>query len=244
MGEASPRPYNIEVYMRILVVEDEKKVASFVKMGLEEESYAVDVSYDGEEGGVLAETNPYDLIILDIMLPKKSGLSVLRELRDKGINTPVLLLTALGTVEDKVAGLDVGADDYLAKPFGANELLARVRALLRRSAHQGLQAAPQVLRLGGGELVIDRATRRVLVGGQLVHLTPIEAKLLFTLAEDPGKTFTRKELIRSVWSDDSSGTSQNLKLYILYLRRKIEADPEQPRFLLTVRGTGYALAVV
>lgn len=122
--------------MRILVVEDEKKVASFVKKGLEEESYAVDVSHDGEEGGYLAETNPYDLIILDIMLPKKNGLAILRELRDKGINTPILLLTAKGSVEDKVAGLNAGADDYLAKPFVFSELLARVRSLLRRGGEK------------------------------------------------------------------------------------------------------------
>ena len=142
-----------------------------------------------------------------------------------------------------VVGLDIGADDYLAKPFGANELLARVRALLRRTMRSdGSVGGPNVLRLGGGALVIDRTERRVLLNGQLVHLTPIEAKLLFVLAESPGKTFARKELVRAVWGSDSSGTTQNLKLYMLYLRRKVETNPDEPRFLLTVRGTGYMLA--
>jgi two-component system KDP operon response regulator KdpE len=210
---------------------------------LESETYEVFTAADGEAGlAEYARTQP-DLVIMDINMPRMNGLQAISKLREFS-GVPVLILSVRGVEEDKVAGLDVGADDYLAKPFGANELLARVRALLRRSAHQELATAPRVLRLGGGELVIDRATRRVLVGGQLVHLTPIEAKLLFTLAEDPGKTFTRKDLIGSVWGDDSSGTSQNLKLYTLYLRRKIEADPEQPRFLLTVRGIGYALAVI
>ncbi len=228
---------------KILVVEDSQAMRTSLARLLESETYAVYTAADGEAGLVEYARAQPDLVIMDINMPRMNGLQAISKLREFS-GVPVLILSVRGVEEDKVAGLDVGADDYLAKPFGANELLARVRALLRRSAHQGLQTAPQVLRLGGGELVIDRATRQVLVGGQLVHLTPIEAKLLFTLAEDPGKTFTRKELLLSVWGDDSSGTSQNLKLYILYLRRKIETDPEQPRFLLTVRGTGYALAVV
>lgn len=228
---------------KILVVEDSQAMRTSLARLLESETYEVYTAADGEAGlAEYARAQP-DLVIMDINMPRMNGLQAISKLREFS-GVPVLILSVRGIEEDKVAGLNVGADDYLAKPFGANELLARVRALLRRSAHQGLQPATQVLRLGGGELVIDRATRRVLVGGQLVHLTPIEAKLLFTLAEDPGKTFTRKELLHSVWGDDSSGTSQNLKLYILYLRRKIETDPEQPRFLLTVRGTGYALAVV
>jgi len=144
-----------------------------------------------------------------------------------------------------VLGLDTGADDYLPKPFGADEFMARLRALLRRQRLREIpKERPGVLRLGGGELIIDPAAQQVLRDGQLVHLTPLEARLLFTLAQRPGETFSQKQLLATIWGDDPSGTLSNLKLYILYLRRKLEPDPENPRYVLTVRGSGYMLAGV
>lgn len=219
--------------MRILVVEDEKKVASFVKKGLEEESYAVDVSHDGEEGGFLAETNPYDLIILDIMLPKKSGLSILRELRDKGINTPILLLTAKGSVEDKVTGLNAGADDYLAKPFVFSELLARVRSLLRR----GGEKAP-VLKFA--DLTMDPVTRKVTRGGAEIELTSKEYALLEYFMRRPNQVLTRTMISEHVWESDFDTFTNVIDVYVNYLRNKIDKGHEK-KLINTVRGVGYIL---
>lgn len=219
--------------MRILVVEDEKKVASFVKKGLEEESYAVDVSYDGEEGGYLAETNPYDLIVLDIMLPQKSGLAILRELRDKGINTPILLLTAKGSVEDKVAGLNAGADDYLAKPFVFSELLARIRSLLRR----GGEKAP-VLKFA--DLTMDPVTRKVTRGGVDIELTSKEYALLEYLMRRPNQVLTRTMISEHVWESDFDTFTNVIDVYVNYLRNKIDKGFDK-KLIQTVRGVGYIL---
>lgn len=219
--------------MRILVVEDEKKVASFVKKGLEEESYAVDVSYDGEEGGYLAETNPYDLIVLDIMLPQKSGLAILRELRDKGINTPILLLTARGSVEDKVTGLNAGADDYLAKPFVFSELLARIRSLLRR----GGEKAP-VLKFA--DLTMDPVTRKVTRGEVDIELTSKEYALLEYLMRRPNQVLTRTMISEHVWESDFDTFTNVIDVYVNYLRNKIDKDFDK-KLIQTVRGVGYIL---
>lgn len=219
--------------MRILVVEDEKKVASFVKKGLEEESYAVDVSYDGEEGGYLAETNPYDLIVLDIMLPQKSGLAILRELRDKGINTPILLLTARGSVEDKVTGLNAGADDYLAKPFVFSELLARIRSLLRR----GGEKAP-ILKFA--DLTMDPVTRKVTRGEVDIELTSKEYALLEYLMRRPNQVLTRTMISEHVWESDFDTFTNVIDVYVNYLRNKIDKDFDK-KLIQTVRGVGYIL---
>lgn len=219
--------------MRILVVEDEKKVASFVKKGLEEESYAVDVSYDGMEGGYLAETNPYDLIILDIMLPGKNGLAVLRELRDKGINTPILLLTAKGSVEDKVTGLNAGADDYLAKPFVFSELLARIRSLLRR----GGEKAP-VLKFA--DLTMDPVTRKVTRGEVDIELTSKEYALLEYLMRRPNQVLTRTMISEHVWESDFDTFTNVIDVYVNYLRNKIDKGFDK-KLIQTVRGVGYIL---
>ncbi len=226
---------------KILIVEDSEAMRNALVRLLDMEAYQVFTAADGETGlAEFARVQP-DLVIMDINMPRMNGLDAVRRLREFS-TTPVLILSVRNSEGDKVIGLNLGADDYLAKPFGASELLARVRALLRR---RGTPVEnPHVLRLGGGTLVIDCDSGQVLLQGQLVHLTPIETRLLLTLAEEPGKTFTRRELIRVVWGQDSSGTSQNLKLYILYLRRKIEPDPDAPRFLLTARGFGYMLAAV
>lgn len=219
--------------MRILVVEDEKKVASFIKKGLEEESYAVDASYDGEEGCYLAETNPYDLVILDLMLPKKSGLSILRELRDKGINTPILLLTAKGSVEDRVAGLNAGADDYLAKPFVFAELLARVRSLLRR----GGEKSP-VLKFA--DLTMDPVTRRVTRGAMDIELTSKEYALLEYFMRRPNQVLTRTMISEHVWESDFDTFTNVIDVYVNYLRNKIDKGNEK-KLIHTIRGVGYIL---
>jgi heavy metal response regulator len=220
--------------VRILVVEDERKVASFIRKGLEEEGYAVDVAADGEEGLVLALTRVHDLIILDIRLPKMDGLRVLQALRHDSVTAPVLLLTVRATIEDKVLGLDAGADDYLTKPFAFQELVARVRALLRRR----LEVEPTVLRIG--DLTLDPARRTVSRGGEKIDLTPREFALLDYFMRNPGRVLTRTMITEHVW-DYSFDTSTNvIDVYVNYLRRKIDAG-RTPKLLHTVRGVGYVL---
>jgi heavy metal response regulator len=220
--------------MRILVVEDEKKVASFIKKGLEEEGYAIDVAADGEDGLAMALMRVHDLVILDIRLPKLDGLRVLQALRRDGVTAPVLLLTVRATIEDKVLGLDAGADDYLTKPFAFQELVARVRALLRRRA----EAEPTVLRIG--DLTLDPARRTVTRGGEKIDLTPREFALLDYFMRNPGRVLTRTMIAEHVW-DYSFDTSTNvIDVYVNYLRRKIDAGRE-PKLLRTARGVGYVL---
>jgi heavy metal response regulator len=220
--------------MRILVVEDEKKVASFIKKGLEEEGYAVDVAADGEEGLALALICVHDLIILDIRLPKMDGLHVLQALRQGSVTIPVLLLTVRATIEDKVLGLDAGADDYLTKPFAFQELVARVRALLRRR----VEAEPTILRMA--DLALDPARRTVTRGGETIDLTPREFALLDYFMRNPGRVLTRTMIAEHVW-DYSFDTSTNvIDVYVNYLRRKVDADRE-PKLLRTIRGVGYVL---
>jgi DNA-binding response OmpR family regulator len=215
--------------MRLLVVEDEKKVASFMKKGLEEEGYTVDVASDGEEGLALALERMHDLILLDIRLPKMDGLQVLQALRQEKVTTPVLLLTVRATIEDKVLGLDAGADDYLTKPFAFQELVARVRALLRRRP----EAEPTVLQVG--DLILDPARRTVTRGGARIALTPREFTLLDYFMRHPGRVLTRTMIAEQVW-DDAFDTSTNvIDVYVNYLRKKIDTDaraeiaPHRPR---------------
>ena len=220
--------------MRILVVEDERKVASFIKKGLEEEGYAVDVAVDGEEGLVMALTRVHDLIILDIRLPRRDGLRVLQALRHDGVTAPVLLLTVRATIEDKVLGLDAGADDYLTKPFAFQELVARVRALLRRRA----EGEPTVLHIG--DLTLDPARRTVTRGDEKIDLTPREFALLDYFMRNPGRVLTRTMIAEHVW-DYSFDTSTNvIDVYVNYLRKKVDAGRE-PKLLHTMRGVGYVL---
>jgi heavy metal response regulator len=220
--------------MRILVVEDEKKVASFIKKGLEEEGYAVDVAADGEEGLAMALAHVHDLLILDIRLPKMDGLRVLQALRQDHVTAPVLLLTVRATIEDKVLGLDAGADDYLTKPFAFQELVARVRALLRRRA----EAEPTVLQID--DLRLDPARRIVCRGGEKIELTPREFALLDYFMRNPGRVLTRTMIAEHVW-DYSFDTSTNvIDVYVNYLRKKIDTD-RAPKLLHTVRGVGYVL---
>jgi DNA-binding response OmpR family regulator len=222
--------------MRILVVEDERKVAAFVRQGLVEEGHVVEVAADGEAAlDAVAGGPPYDLVVLDVMLPKRDGLSVLKTLRARRVQVPVLLLTARDGVADKVAGLDAGADDYLAKPFAFEELLARVRALLRR----GRGAAEPVLRLE--DLSLDPATRLVVRGGRRISLTAREYALLEYFLRNTGRVLTRPMITQHVWGMDFDPESNIVDVYVGYLRRKIDADGE-PRLLQTVRGAGYSLS--
>jgi heavy metal response regulator len=220
--------------MRILLVEDDKKVASFIRKGLEEEGYAVDVAAEGEAGLFMGLDRLHDLIILDVMLPKKPGFQVLRELRQAKVATPVLMLTARDTVEDKVQGLDAGADDYLTKPFVFAELLARVRALLRR------RAETRSPRLQVADLVLDPATRSVTREGQPITLTNREFALLEYLMRNAGRVLTRTAITEHVWDYDFDSGTNVIDVYVNYLRKKIDAGHE-PKLLHTVRGAGYVL---
>ena len=220
--------------MRILVVEDEPKVASFVQRGLEAEHYSVDVAHDGDAGLARALDGDYDLLILDVMLPGRDGVAVLRELRGQGRTLPILLLTARASVTDKVLGLDLGADDYLTKPFEFAELLARVRALLRRGA--GTPAAT----LAFADLSLDPATRRVTRGGQRIDLTAREYALLEFFLRHPGRVLSRALIAQHVWGVSFDTFTNVIDVYVNYLRRKIDADFE-PKLLHTVRGAGYVL---
>src|SRR5439155_4187681 len=221
--------------MRVLVVEDEPGIAQFIRQGLSEAGYAVDVAHDGQEGLDYACVAEYDVLVLDILLPKLDGLHVLRVLRDRSIKTPVLLLTAKDTVEDRVRGLDVGADDYLVKPFAFPELVARLRALLRRPP---LQMGP-ILRFG--DLAMDTARREIRRGGRLIELSPLEFTLLEYLMRHPGHVLTRTQLTQHVWNFDFFNDCNVVDVDIGYLRRKIDRGFDRP-LLHTVRGVGYRLS--
>jgi DNA-binding response OmpR family regulator len=221
--------------MRVLVVEDEPGIAQFIRQGLREAGYAVDVAYDGEEGLDYVYVAEYDVLVLDILLPKLDGLDVLHALRARGVKTPVLLLTAKDTVDDRVRGLDSGADDYLVKPFAFPELVARLRALLRRPP---LQLDP-VLHLG--DLAMDTARREVRRGGRLIELSPREFTLLEYLLRHPRHVLTRTQLAEHVWNFDFFSDSNVVDVYIGYLRRKIDRGSDRP-LLQTVRGVGYRLS--
>ena len=220
--------------MRILVVDDDRRLCAVMKRGLLEEAYAVDLAYDGEEGAYLAEVNPYDLIILDIMLPKKDGIQVCRELRAKKVNIPILMLTAKDAVEDRVKGLDTGADDYLVKPFAFSELLARVRALLRR---EGTLKSPE---LRVGDLTLNTLTRQVWRGQRPVELTTKEYVILEYLMRHPNAVVTRTMIEEHAWDYDFDSLSNLVDVYIRRLRRKIDDDKDDG-LIQTVRGAGYRL---
>ncbi len=222
--------------MRLLVVEDEQKVARFVTQGLEEEGYAVDVATDGEMGLAMALDHVHDLIILDIQLPKKDGLQVIQELRRASVQTPVLLLTVRAAIEDKVLGLDAGADDYLTKPFAFQELVARIRALLRR----GPETAPPVLRIG--DLTLDPARRTVIRGDQKIELTAREFTLLDYFMRNSGRVLTRTMIAEHVWDYNFDPGTNVIDVYVNYLRKKIDASHE-PKLLHTIRGAGYVLKI-
>jgi two-component system copper resistance phosphate regulon response regulator CusR len=224
--------------VRILVVEDEPKVANALKEGLEGERYEVVLAHTGEDAFFRINTEKFDVILLDLMLPGRDGLQILTSIRKSGVETPVLLLTARDTLEDRVTGLNLGADDYLSKPFAFAELLARIRALLRRGR------PGDALRLGSGDLDIDLVTRKVTRGGQTVELTAREFELLEHLVRHEGQVVLRDTLVREVWKETARGTPLNnvIDVHIARLRRKVDLD--QPvKLIHTIRGVGFMLKV-
>ena len=220
--------------MRALVVEDESKMAALLRRGLQEEGYAVDVAGTGEDGSWLGNENDYDVILLDAMLPDIDGFEVCRRLRAAGRWSPILMLTARDGVQDRVAGLDAGADDYLTKPFSFEELFARIRALLRR----GPSERPAVL--AADDLVLDPATRRVARGETEIDLTPKEFAMLELLLRHPGEALTRTRILEHVWDFAYEGDSNVVDVYVRYLRQKVDR-PFGRRSIETVRGVGYRL---
>ena len=220
--------------MRVLLVEDHQPLVRVLKQGLEEEGFAVDAARDGEEADFKARSATYDVIILDLMLPKEDGLSLLKRWRKDGINTHVLVLTARSSIEDKVRGLDTGADDYLTKPFELEELLARLRALVRR----GHQVKDPILRIH--DLEIDTSAHTVRRAGQDIHLTPREYALLEFLAFHRGEVVSRSQIWEHIYNEDDENTSNVVDVYIRYLRNKIDKGFEPP-LILTRWGEGYQL---
>jgi heavy metal response regulator len=220
--------------MKILVVEDEKKVASFLKKGLEQEYYSVDVAFDGKEGLNYIFSNEYDLIILDIMLPFMDGISLLKKIRKEKIGTPILMLTAKDTVDDKVTGLDSGADDYLAKPFAFEELLARIRALMRR------KEGSKSLILSVDNLSLDTQTHKVTRGGKEIILTPKEYSILEYLLRNKNNVVSRMKLTDHVYEYHFDPDTNVIDVYINKLRNKIDKDFKH-QLLHTIRGIGYMI---
>ena len=220
--------------MRLLVIEDERKIARVITESLKREKYAVDAAYNGEEGFNLADSQPYDLLIVDRMLPGLEGAEIVKKLRENGKNMPILFLTALSTTEDKTLGLDIGADDYLTKPFAIDELLARVRALLRRPPIQ----QPDILKID--DLKIDKQQQTVTRAGKNIDLTSKEYALLEYLMQHSNQILSKETLIDHVWDFDADILPNNVEAYIKNLRQKID-KPFKKQLIKTVRGFGYRI---
>ncbi|MFN3487229.1 MAG: winged helix-turn-helix domain-containing protein [Planctomycetota bacterium] len=220
--------------MRILVLEDEKKLARFIQRALREDGHAVDLCHDGEEGGHLALTEPYDVIVLDLGLPRRDGMAILRDLREKKKNAAVLVLSARDAVQDRVRGLDQGADDYLTKPFALEELRARVRALLRR----GKEDSPTILKFA--DVTMNLLDRMVLRGAREISLTPREFSLLEYFLRNPRRVLTRTSIAEHVWDYNFDWQSNVVDVFVSVLRKKLE-EKDEPRLIHTVRGVGYVL---
>jgi len=223
--------------VRILLVEDEPEIATFIERGLEQASFAVDHVDDGQQGLYQAAVNRYDLILCDYVLPNRDGISLARELRDRSVGTPLLMMTVVDDLDTKVRALDAGADDYVCKPFAIRELLARVRALLRRQP----EFTSNVLQYGDVE--VDAAAHRVMRGGVPVHLTRKEFMLLEYLLRNAGRAVPRTEILEHVWDSAADPLANSIEVHIRYLRRKLElAFPGRPRFIRTVHGIGYQVS--
>jgi DNA-binding response OmpR family regulator len=223
--------------MRVLLVEDMHKISAYVKRGLEDSGYAVDAVFNGRDALEWMEATSYDLVILDIMLPLMDGITVCRELRQRGDNTPVLMLTARDTVDDRVTGLDAGADDYLVKPFALKELLARLRALTRRGSDQPKSPVIQF-----ADLSLNTHTRQVSRGGKLIPLATKEFAVLECMLREPERVLTRTQIAEHVWSYETFNQSNVVDVYIRNLRRKID-DPFEQKLIRTLRGVGYCLSL-
>lgn len=229
---------------KILVIEDDKEIIELIEINVEHLDYKIEKALDGEQGLQKAKNESYDLIILDLMLPKIDGLEVCKTLRSENINTPILMLTAKSEEFDKVLGLELGADDYLTKPFGIRELLARIKANLRRvevdKKENVSKQDQQELKIGA--LTIQPAKRKVMKAGETISLTPKEFELLHLFATNPGKAFSRNELLQEIWGYQFEGYDHTVNSHINRLRNKIETDPSEPVFLKTVWGVGYRFA--
>jgi DNA-binding response OmpR family regulator len=223
---------------KILIVDDDKKTVDLIRLYLEKEHYQVLVAYDGQEALDVTREKKPDLVILDWMLPKIDGPAVCRTLRLEG-STPIIMLTARSTEAEKLLGLDLGADDYITKPFSPRELVARVRVVLRRVGQQEQASHQTQFRLGN--LVIDFVDHEVTLDGKPVYLTPKEFKLLETFAREPGRAFSRSELVNQVFGLDYEGLERTIDVHLMNLRKKIEPQPDQPIYLQTVYGVGYKL---
>ena len=220
--------------MKVLVVEDEKKIASFIRMGLEGAGFDVELSRNGDDGYILATTRPYDALVLDIMLPGRDGLSILKNLRMKGNPVPVILLSARAEPHERVEGLNLGADDYLVKPFYIEELVARLHVVTRRASGTGTST------LAAGDLTIDLLTRQVTRAGRAIELTAREFQLLEHLARNAGRVLTRAQICERVWDYDFDPGTNLVDVYIQRLRRKLEAPGTDP-LIETIRGVGYRI---
>ncbi|MCK5494239.1 MAG: response regulator transcription factor [Candidatus Omnitrophica bacterium] len=218
--------------MKILLIEDEKKITSFIKRGLKEEHYTVDVAYEGEKGLFLASTSHYDLILLDIMLPGKDGINICRKIRSRKIDVPILFLSAKNELNDKIFGLDAGADDYLTKPFAFEELLARIRALLRRKREN------KTTTLSIADLTLDQLSHAVMRGGKQISLTSKEYSLLEYLMLNAEHVVTRTMISEHVWNEDFDSFSNVIDVYVKYLRNKIDKSFKK-QLIHSIRGTGY-----
>lgn len=224
------------INMTILIIEDEKKLVDILTEALKGEKYAVEHAFDGAEGLQKAQKGGYSLIILDLMLPKMSGLEICKQLRENSIHTPIIMLTARGTVEDRANGLDIGADDYLVKPFSMQELFARIRAVLRRRK----TSDSPIVKID--DLVLDSKKHEVTRAGKVISLTTKEYRILTTLMARPGEAITRRELLDDVWGTDFEESNHDLNVHIRYLREKIDDKSKKP-LIRTVRGVGYSLTV-
>ena len=220
--------------MTILIIEDEQKLLNLLKRALTAQRYTVDTAGDGEHGLQKALKNNYSLILLDLMLPKKDGMEICRELRARDVHTPIIMLTARGVVDDKIHGLDIGADDYLSKPFEMNELFARIRAILRR------RKTSDSLILKVGDLIMDTKAHEVTRAGKKIALTPKEYRILDTLLRQKGEALTRAQLIREAWGHDFKEENHELNVHMRYLRNKIDKGYSKA-LIHTVRGVGYTI---
>jgi len=226
---------------KILVIEDDEEIIELIEINVEHLDYELDTAVDGEKGLKMAKSGHYDLIILDLMLPKLDGMEICKRLRSENDNTPILMLSAKSEEFDKVLGLELGADDYLTKPFSIRELLARIKANLRRvevdKKDNAGKAMPEDLTIG--ELSIEPGKHKVTISGESVSVTPKEFELLYLFAANPGKAFSREELLEQVWGYQFEGYDHTVNSHINRLRNKIEKDPSDPTYLKTVWGVGY-----
>ena len=228
---------------RVLVVEDHRNLANLIKLHVQEVATEVKLVFDGHAGLTLAESGRYDLMILDLMLPGVDGIEICRRLRRSGNFIPILILTARATESDRVAGLEIGADDYLTKPFSVSELVARVKALFRRRDGFGADRAPRATPVHTfGALAIDEDKRQVTLRGKRLDLTAKEFEFLLLLASNPGKTFTRGQLLDQIWGYNFVGGETTVKSHVNRLRQRIEDKPDSPRYIVTVWGVGYRFA--